>query len=64
MRKHPYMFLTRGSWSGSRGGHRDAQRLERFCYEDRLRSLGVFSSEGKRLRGDVTVAFLVHKGSL
>lgn len=29
----------------SRGGHKDAQRLEHLCYGERLRELGKFSHE-------------------
>jgi len=36
-----------GCWSGSRGGHEDAQRMEHLSYGDRLRAGGVQPGEEK-----------------
>ena len=39
------------------------RRLEYLLYRDRLRELGLFSMQKRRLQGDLTMAFLYQEGA-
>ena len=50
-------------WNGSRGGPQKwIQGMEKLSHENRLRQLGLFSLEKRRLQGDPTAAFQYLKG--